>query len=84
MRSFQEMLQDMGCLIIPSRCSLGGCFKLFAEDGTLSDERAIRKVGAACGQMVHFARFEANRDKDSMIVGAIQELKNAGEYGQLD
>ena len=83
MRSFQEMLQDMGCLIVPSHCSLGKGFTLFDDEGNIANERAKGKVESACAQMVHFARFEANRDKDSMIVNAIRSQQVAGEYGNL-
>lgn len=83
-RSFQEMLQDMGALIIPSHCTLGKGFSLFDENGALVNERAKTKVEAACGQMVHFARFEANRDKDSLVVNAIRTQQVAGEYGSVE
>jgi len=82
-RSFQLMLQDMGSVVIPSNCSLGGSHKLFDEAGNLQDERAQSKLEAACGQLLHFARFEANRDKDDCIVKLIKEQKLDGEYGAV-
>eukprot|EP00467_Chlorarachnion_reptans_P013598 CAMPEP_0114505928 /NCGR_PEP_ID=MMETSP0109-20121206/11129_1 /TAXON_ID=29199 /ORGANISM="Chlorarachnion reptans, Strain CCCM449" /LENGTH=223 /DNA_ID=CAMNT_0001684429 /DNA_START=281 /DNA_END=952 /DNA_ORIENTATION=+ len=85
-RSLQEMLQDMGCIVIPGHCSFGGARNLFNEKdgGSLKDERAKGKVETACSQLVHHARFEANRERDCRIVRAIKKQKVLGEYGSVD
>ena len=83
-RSFQQMLQDMGCNVVPGHCSIGGAMNIFGEDGSILDERTRTKVETACGQMVHFARFEANRDHDCKIMQEMKRQKNMGEYGSTE
>eukprot|EP00465_Bigelowiella_longifila_P012757 CAMPEP_0185251980 /NCGR_PEP_ID=MMETSP1359-20130426/1241_1 /TAXON_ID=552665 /ORGANISM="Bigelowiella longifila, Strain CCMP242" /LENGTH=222 /DNA_ID=CAMNT_0027834051 /DNA_START=45 /DNA_END=713 /DNA_ORIENTATION=+ len=83
LRSLQEMLMDMGSLIIPAHSAFGGAFQLFDKEGKLSDERAQGKVKTACAQLVHHSRFEANREHDCVIVKAIKEQKMMGEYGEV-
>lgn len=83
-RSLQKFLNDMGAVVIAGHCSIGGASKAFAENGTLVDERAKSKVESACGQLVHFARFEANRAADCKIMRELRRLKCTGEYGSVD
>lgn len=84
LRSLQQMMQDMGGIVIPGHSSIGGAMKVFDKDGTLVDERSIAKVKAASGQLVHFARFEANRDHDCQVFNELMKLRNMGEYGSTD
>ena len=83
-RTMQQMLQDMGAVVIPGHCTLGHAYKLFdTATGQLTDETARKKVEAACGNLLHFARFEANRDKDDCIVRLLKKQRLMGEYGEV-
>eukprot|EP00470_Lotharella_oceanica_P016505 CAMPEP_0170184842 /NCGR_PEP_ID=MMETSP0040_2-20121228/34811_1 /TAXON_ID=641309 /ORGANISM="Lotharella oceanica, Strain CCMP622" /LENGTH=225 /DNA_ID=CAMNT_0010431031 /DNA_START=74 /DNA_END=751 /DNA_ORIENTATION=- len=82
-RSLQGFLQDMGCVVIPTHCAFGGAFKLFNKDGSIKDVRANSSVQTACSQLIHHARFEANRDYNCKIVKAIKGQKVMGEYGAV-
>ena len=82
-RSFMTMLSDMGAVCIPSHCTLGKAMAIF-KDGTLTDERSQQKVSTAVGQLLHFSRFEANRDQNCAVVQHLKRSENAGEYGRVD
>jgi NAD(P)H-dependent FMN reductase len=85
LRSMQQFLQDMGAVIVPGHKSIGGAYKVFDKDGTIMDERTQSKIDAAAGQVVHFARIEANRERDCGIgVAEIQKLSNMEKYGKVD
>ncbi|KAH8050512.1 FMN reductase [Aureococcus anophagefferens] len=62
----------------------GGMYAGFQNNGALVDARSAGKVDALCGQLMHFARFQANRDKDDCIVRLINEQKVVGEYGSTE
>ena len=83
-RTMHMMLQDMGAVVITPAVALGRCRDIFDEAGTLVDARSVGKVDALCGQLQHFARFQANRDKDDCIVRMMKEQKCMGEYGSTD
>ena len=83
-RTMHTMLQDMGAVVITPAVALGGAGKIFDDGGALVDARSAGKVDALCGQLMHFARFQANRDKDDCIVRLINEQKVMGEYGSTE
>ena len=80
--NLQNLLQDMGCIIVNSHVNVGRAMTAFSEDGVLTEERAKSKLTTAVHQLVHFARFEANREADK-LVEEILHNKNMGEYGEL-
>ena len=83
-RSFMTMLSDMGAICVPSHCTLGKAMAIFDnEDLTLQDDRSQKKVSTAVGQLLHFARFEANRDKNCELMQSVKGAENAGEYGSV-
>ena len=77
------MMSDMGAVCINTHCTLGKAMAIF-KDGTLTDERSQQKVSTAVGQLLHFARFEANRDQNCAVVQHLKRSENAGEYGRVD
>jgi len=78
------MLSDMGAICVPSHCTLGKAMAIFDnEDLTLQDDRSQKKVSTAVGQLLHFARFEANRDKNCELMQSVKRAENAGEYGSV-
>ena len=83
-RSLQHMLADMGTTIVPGANSIGRAFDVFDKDGTIKEKVVISKIEATCGKLVHFCRYEANREADCAIYKEIQELTTMGEYGQVD
>ena len=83
-RSLQHMLADMGSIIVPGANAIGNAFDVFDTDGKIHDKVAIAKIEATCGNLVHFCRYEANRDADCAIYEEIQNLTTMGEYGQVD
>jgi chromate reductase len=84
-RSLQHMLADMGSIIVPGSNAIGNAFDVFGKkDGKIKDEVAIAKIEATCGNLVHFCRYEANREADCAIYEEIQNLTTMGEYGQVD
>lgn len=83
-RSLQHMLADMGSVIVPGANAIGSAFDVFGKDGKISDEVAIAKIEATCGNLVHFCRYEANREADCAIYQEIKHLTTMGEYGQVD
>ena len=82
-RSLAVMLSDMGATVIPGSNAIGNAFQVF-NDGTITDERTIAKIEATCGNLVHFCRYEANRDHDCAVATAFMRQHNMGEYGQVD
>lgn len=84
LRTFQGFLQDMGALVTPGHNTVGSAFKVFDSDGTVTDEKTQSKIDAAIYQLVHFSRYEANRERDCAIFREVQKLKTLGEYGQVD
>ena len=83
-RSFMTMLSDMGAICVPSHCTLGKAMAIFDnEDLTLQDDRSQKKVSTAVGQLLHFARFEANRYKNCELMQSVKGAENAGEYGSV-
>ena len=83
-RIMSAMLRDMGTVLIPGHVALGGSTKIFDKTGALVDDVVHAKVEALCGQLMHFARFDANRDKNDCIVKMIKQQKLVGEYGALE
>jgi hypothetical protein len=83
-RSLQHMLADMGTTIVPGANAIGNSFDIFDKDGTIHDPVAISKIQATCGNLVHFCRYEANRESDCAISNEIQTLTTMGEYGHVD
>lgn len=84
LRSLAGYLQDMGAVVVPGHNSIGSAFKVFDDDGNVMDDKTSAKIDAATGQLVHFARYEANRERDCTIAKKVMELNNMGEYGQVD
>lgn len=82
-RSLNQLLQDMGAVVIPGNNAIGNSFSVF-KDGTIADERSQAKVQATCGNLVHFCRYEANREQDCAVAREIYKAHNMGEYGQVD
>jgi len=82
-RSLNTLLQDMGSTVLPGHSAIGGAFKVF-QDGKIVDERTKGKVEASCEKLVHFCRFEANREQDCNVAKAVFKLENMGEYGAVD
>jgi NAD(P)H-dependent FMN reductase len=82
-RSLNQLLQDMGAVVIPGNNAIGNAFSVF-KDGTIADERSQAKVQATCGNLVHFCRYEANREQDCAVAREIYKAHNMGEYGQVD
>jgi NAD(P)H-dependent FMN reductase len=82
-RSLQHMLADMGTNIVPGTNYIANAFDVFDKDGNLIDPDAISKVDATCGNLVHFCRYQANRDSDGAIYDQIQHLTTMGEYGHV-
>ena len=78
----QRLLADMGSIVIPGHVAIGGSMKMFPPDGSV-DERSRIKIEADCGQLVHFARFEANRASDDMVLAELKRQKCIGEYGSV-
>ena len=83
-RSLQHMLADMGTVIVPGANAIGNAFDVFDKDGKILDEVAKAKVETTCGNLVHFCRYQANRDADCAIYNELQHLTTMGEYGQVD
>jgi len=78
----QRMFADMGSVVVPGHVAIGGSMKVFPPEGGV-DEKAKAKIEAECGQLVHFARFEANRAADDLVKAEIQKQTCIGEYGSV-
>lgn len=83
-RSLQHMLADMGTVIVPGANAIGNAFDVFDKEGKILDDVAKAKVETTCGNLVHFCRYQANRDADCAIYKELQHLTTMGEYGQVD
>ena len=55
----------------------------FAEDGSLTDEKNAPRVQAACKQLMHFARVEANRSVTCPVMAQLMTQSNSCEYGSV-
>ena len=84
LRSLQQMMQDMGAIVVPGNTSIGNSFHVFDRDGRMVDERAFKKISTACYQLVHLAQAHANRDVEDPMEGEVVKLPNMGEYGRAD
>jgi NAD(P)H-dependent FMN reductase len=84
-RSLNQLLQDMGAVVMPGSNAVGNAFQVFdAKEGTIIDGHTRFKVDATCGNLIHFCRYEANRAHDCSVAKAMFELSNMGEYGKVD
>lgn len=83
LRSLQQMLQDMGAVVIPGNTAIGNAYQVF-KDGKIVDERSLTKVVGACHQLVLFARYVANSDHQCAVAQQVMKLQNMGEYGKVD
>jgi hypothetical protein len=63
------------------RCLQGTVFK----DGEIEDDKVEGKVKveASCGQLVHFARFEANCDADDCVLQSWSNMKSGWENTEM-
>lgn len=84
LRSLQQMMQDMGAIVVPGNTSIGNAFHVFDRDGRIVDERAFKKVAAASYQLVHLAQHNASRDAEDPMEEELTKLPNMGEYGRAD
>lgn len=84
LHSMHQFMQDMGAVVVPGHNSVGSANKVFDSDGNVMDEKKQTKSNAAAKQVVHFARYEANRERDFGIFAEMQKLSNMGEYGKVD
>ena len=80
-RSLNQMFQDMGSIVVPGANAIGSAYKVFGKDGTIQDDVTKSKIETTAGTLVHFCRFQANREYDCEIH---HELQNLGEYGSVD
>ena len=88
-RSMNTFMQDMGAIVVPGHHSIGNAYKVFdpsKADVTeaITDERTKSKIDGACGNLINFCRYQANREQDCTIAKEMQKLCNMGEYGQVD
>lgn len=58
--------------------------RVFDDAGNVTDEKTQSKIDASAGQLFHFARFEANRERDCAIFKEVQALANMGQYGSVE
>mmetsp|Transcript_14476 Transcript_14476/g.18907 ORF Transcript_14476/g.18907 Transcript_14476/m.18907 type:complete len:407 (+) Transcript_14476:269-1489(+) len=84
LRSLQQMMQDMGAIVVPGNNSVGNAFQTFDLEGQICDERALRKVETAVYQLVRYTRYQANRDRDAVMDDTVVRMHNMGEYGRVD
>ena len=82
-RSLNQMLQDMGATVVPGSNSIGSAYKVIEND-EITDERTKSKIDATCENLVHFCRYEANREHDCAVAKQVFSLTNMGEYGEVD
>jgi chromate reductase len=66
-RSLDQMMADMGAVVVPGANAIGSAFKVFDEDGNIQDERTKAKVDTTFENLVHFCRYEANREADCAV-----------------
>ena len=84
-RSMQQMLADMGANIVPGANAIGSAFDVFdPATGAIKDEVAKSKIEATCGNLVHYCRYDADREADCAVYHELQHLTTMGEYGQVD
>ena len=84
-RSLNQLLADMGAVVVPGNNSIGSAFKVINENGEIVDEKTQEKIDAACANLVHFCRYQANRESDCAVAKELDAIsKNLGEYGQVD
>ena len=84
LRSLQQMMQDMGAIVVPGNTSIGNAFHVFDREGRVVDERAFKKISTACYQLVHLAQSHASRDIEDPMEEEVIKLPNMGEYGRAD
>lgn len=84
-RSMHQMLADMGTTIVPGANAIGSAFEVFdPATGEIKDDVAKAKIEASCGNLVHYCRYDANREADCAVYEELQHLTTMGEYGQVD
>jgi len=83
-RSLNQMLHDMGCTVLSGSNAIGNSYKVFDNDGCVNDEYTKAKIEATCANLVHFCRYEANREQECAVAREFFKLNNMGEYGQVD
>ena len=83
-RSMNQMLLDMGALVVPGNNAVGNAFQTFDRDGGITDERALRKIEVTAYQLVRYARYQNNRERDGMMDDQVQRMHNMAEYGRVD
>ena len=83
LRSFATFLSDMGATVVPGHNAVGRSHQVM-KDGKVVDERTQSKIDAACGQLVHFARYEVNRERDCKVYEEYLNQTTMGEYGAVD
>lgn len=83
-RSMNQMLQDMGATVIPGANAVGNSFDVFDKDGAVKDDKTKAKIETTCENLISYCRYEANREHECAVAQEVLELKNMGEYGQVD
>ena len=85
LRSMNTMLSDMGSVIVPGYNTIGNAYQVFdVKEGTITDEKTKQKIDTACSNLVHYCRYEANREHDCEIYRELHKSQTMGEYGQVE
>ena len=85
-RSMNQLLSDFGSVVLSGQHAIGNAFQVIDTDngGSILDDTTKTKIDTACQNLVHFCRYEANREHDCQIARELHNLPNLGEYGQVD
>jgi len=84
LRSYKELLTNLGVVVAPASAAVGTAFKAFDENGSLKDKHADSLLKMSIEQLVRTSRHEANRDVACKILDSLK-VKGflPGEYGTV-
>jgi len=79
----RQLLMNCGVTCLTDSVAIGSAFKAFKDDGSLADEKQVRYLNAAVGQLFHHARSNANREITCQIMREVMSSAAVGEYGSI-
>lgn len=77
------LLMNLGVTVLPDTVAIGSAFKAFKDDGALVDEKQDKYLHGAVGQLLHYARSNANREVTCKIMQEVQQMAQCNEYGAI-
>lgn len=79
----RQLLQNCSVNVLPDTVAVGSAFKAFKDDGSMADAKQEKYLHGAIGQLIHYARANANREITCKIMQEVGRMGQCNDYGAI-